>query len=108
MQKQHELRKTEETWKLRAARRAEATAIALAVEAEKLENVLAAAGVGSPTNSSSGRSPGNYSSKSTLLPEISPNGSRLSASNSTSVLETNAALQKLARETLAVSQTGSS
>lgn len=90
--KNNELRRSDELWKLRAARRAETTAAALAAEAQKLEAALAAASaagasVGSPT-----------------LPQLSPNGGRMTTSSSASVLETNAALQKLARETLALSQ----
>ncbi len=101
-----EVRRSEELWKLRAARRAEATAAALASEAHKLESALLAAGA------AKGRGDAPFA-----LPQISPNGARmhaltngLSPSASTGAaagaLETNAALQKLARETLALGQGG--
>ena len=89
-----EMRRSDEQWKLRAAAKAKATATALADEAGKLEAALKAAG----------RSPAG--AQTPTLPPISPNGGRLTSTTSMGVLETNAALQKLARETLALSQGG--
>lgn len=86
----------DEMWKIRAAKRAEAAARTLAEEAERLENALKNAAGGLPTT----------------LPQLSPNGNRGKqtfgklGSPSRDALETNAALQKLARETLALSSLG--
>ena len=100
----------EKEWQLQAARRAEATAAALASEAHRLESALFAAAA---AKTPAAKSRGAHDDASLTLPQISPNGSRTQAltttlanglspsSASTGALETNAALHKLARETLA-------
>lgn len=93
-EKLRELRSQDDAWKMHAARRAEATARNLALEAKKLEAALATV---TDANSVS----------PAALPPISPNSRRgLAASQSAIALDANAALLKLARETLALSQAG--
>jgi hypothetical protein len=90
-EKQLALKKQEEAWKVRAAKKAEAQSRAFAAEAARLEAALEAAAAGTG-----------------LLPQLVPGGvSSMNTSASTGMLQdANAALHKLANELAKETQGG--